>query len=545
MKSIYVLLVFTVVSTICFAQNDSYYFKNYQVQNGLSSNTITTILQDKKGFMWIGTRNGLNRFDGNTFKIFHNVLSDAQSLGSNSIFSLFEDDKEKLWVGTYSGIYLYDPQLERFSAFKLIPPGEARFIAGDKKNNIWIISNLTLYRYNQLNSTITSFKLDNDQTIALHVSDKGDVWTATTNSLIKHYNPETGKFKDYNIKELYEGNKLTPIEDLYPIGDSALLIACMNKVLLFNYKTSAIKNVFKNNSISNDVHVHKIFQQPDNEYWLGTENGIYIFNIKTFETKIVSKDYSNPYSITDNVVSTISRDKEGGIWVGTFFGGVNYYSKQYNSFKKYFPKPDKISLSGNIVHEICKDNYGNLWVGTEDAGLNRINLATGAITQFKADNKKGSISYRNIHGIVADGNELWIGTYEHGLDVMDLTTNKVIRHYDATNKPNSLASNFIISLFKTRSGDILVGTWNGLFKYNREEDNFTLMPFFNSHIQCIYEDENGTLWVGTYGDGVYYLNNQKNIKGRMEYSPGMPNGLINNYVNNLFEDREKNFWFCT
>lgn len=235
--------MFIVFSGICHAQNDSYYFKNYQVQNGLSSNTITTILQDKKGFMWFGTRNGLNRFDGNTFKVFHNVLSDAQSLGSNSIFSLFEDEKEQLWVGTYSGIYLYNPQQESFGSFKLLPPGEVRFIAGDKEHNIWIISNFTLYRYNETNSKITPFKLDNDQTIALHLTQQGELWTATANGIIKHYNSQTGKFSDFNIKQLYKDDKLSPIEDLYPIGDSALLIGCMNKVLMFNYKTSEIINV--------------------------------------------------------------------------------------------------------------------------------------------------------------------------------------------------------------------------------------------------------------------------------------------------------------
>lgn len=545
MKKNFILLIFTVISLNSFSQNDSYYFKNYQVQNGLSSNTITTILQDKKGFIWIGTRNGLNRFDGNTFKIFHNVLSDAQSLGSNSIFSLFEDEKEQLWVGTSSGIYLYDPQQEKFSAFKLIPPGEVRYIAADNANNIWIISNLTLYRYNPHNSKIVSFKLINDQTTALHVSDKGELWTATANGVLKHYNRETNNFSDYNIEEILKETNLPPIEDIYPVGDSSILIGCMNKVFLFDYKNSTIQNLFKNNPVSNDVHVHKIFRQSTNEYWFGTENGIYIFNIKTFQTKIISKDYSNPYSISDNVISTICRDKEGGTWIGTFFGGVNYYSKQYNEFKKYFPEPDKETLSGNIVHEICKDEHGNLWVGTEDAGLNRINLKTGAITKFKADNKPGSISYQNIHGIVADGNELWIGTYEHGLDVMDLKTFKVIRHYDASKKPNSLASNFIISLYKTKQGEILVGTWFGLFQYNRKENNFSAIPFFNSHIQCIHEDEEGTLWVGTYGDGIYFLNKKKNIKGRMNYRPGKANSLINNYVNNLFEDQQKNFWFCT
>jgi len=545
LKKISILIGSFIIALSCFAQNDSYYFKNYQVQNGLSSNTITTILQDKKGFIWIGTRNGLNRFDGNTFKVFHNVLSDAQSLGSNSIFSLFEDKKEQLWVGTYSGIYLYDPRQERFSAFKLIPPGEVRYMAADNTGNIWIISNLTLYKYNQRDSTVVAFNLKDDQTIALHVSEKGDVWTATASGLVKHYNAATNSFSSYNIKKIVNDNDLPPIEDLYPIGDSSILIGCMNKVLLFNYKNSAVKNLFKNNRVSNDVHVHKIFRQSADEYWLGTENGIYIFNIKNYVTKVISKDYSNPYSISDNVISTISRDKEGGIWIGTFFGGVNYYSQQYNAFKKYFPEPDKESLSGNIVHEICKDDHGNLWVGTEDAGLNRIDLKTGAITKFKADDKPGSISYQNIHGIVSDGNELWIGTYEHGLDVMDLKTFKIIRHYDASSKPNSLASNFIISLYRTKKGEILAGTWYGLFKYNRKENNFTAMPFFNSHIQCIHEDENGTLWVGTYGNGIYFLNKEKNIKGRMSYQPGKANSLINNYVNNLFEDQQKNLWFCT
>ena len=544
MKTILPLFL-SLVSQICFAQNNTYYFKNYQVQNGLSSNTITTILQDRKGFIWIGTRNGLNRFDGNTFKIFHNVLSDAQSLGSNSIFSLFEDKKEQLWVGTYSGIYLYDPRQERFSAFKLIPTGEVRFIAADNNDNIWIVSNFTLYKYTQHNSKVVAFNLPNDQTIVLHISDQGDVWTATASGLVKHYDPETNSFSDYNLKEILKQPNLPPIEDLYPVGDSSILVGCMNKVLLLDYKNLTVKNVFENNGISNDVHVHKIFRQSAGEYWLGTENGIYILNIKTFKTKIISKDYSNPYSITDNVISAICRDKEGGTWIGTFFGGVNYYSKQYNAFKKYFPEPDKVSLSGNIVHEICKDKNGALWVGTEDAGLNRIDLKTGAIQKFKADNKPGSICYQNIHGIIADGNELWIGTYEHGLDVMDLKTFKVIRHYDASDQPNSLASNFIISLYKRRNGDILAGTWNGLFKYNRKENNFTHMPFFNSHIQCMHEDEDGTLWVGTYGNGVYFLNKGKNIKGRMEYKPGKANGLINNYVNNLFEDHQKNFWFCT
>src|SRR5690606_20810646 len=225
--------------------------------------------------------------------------------------------------------------------------------------------------------------------------------------------------------------------------------------------------------------------------------------------------------------------------------GVNYYSKPFNNFHKYFPEPGKNSISGNIVHEICKDKYGRLWIGTEDAGLNQLDLQSGRFKSFMPDRTAGSIAYQNIHGLLAAGDELWIGTYEHGLDVMDLRTGRVIRHYEAALDSVSFHSNFIITLYQTKNSDILVGTWNGLFRYNRKTDNFSALPFFNSHIQSIHEDEDGTLWVGTYGSGLYYQNPVTQKKGRIQYQPGNKKGILNNYINSIYEDSRKNIWLCT
>ncbi|MBE7174486.1 MAG: response regulator, partial [Williamsia sp.] len=139
----------------------------------------------------------------------------------------------------------------------------------------------------------------------------------------------------------------------------------------------------------------------------------------------------------------------------------------------------------------------------------------------------------------------WIGTYEHGLDVMDLRTEKVIRHYKQGLTPSDLNGNFIVSLYKRKNGDILVSTWNSLFKYNRQTDHFSKLPFFNRQAQAIHEDANGTLWVCSYGEGVYYQNEQRGEEGSFAMEAGNLNSLPSNYVNNLFEDNQHTLWFCT
>jgi ligand-binding sensor domain-containing protein/signal transduction histidine kinase/DNA-binding response OmpR family regulator len=545
LKRIFPLFLLLLLCLAAQSQQASYYFKNYQVQNGLSSNTVTSALQDKKGFMWFGSRNGLNRFDGNVFKIFRNKLGDSSSIGSNSIFSLYEDSKETLWVGTYKGIYLFDPLLETFKPFTLIPQREVRYIVGDHNHHIWIISNLTLYCYNELSRTVTAYPIKDDQTITMNITGNGSLWTATYKGLIRHYEAGGKRFTNFNIGLAKNRFKPSAIQELYPIGDSAIIAGTMNQAILYNYKTNQLRDILRGQKGAGDIHVHTIFHQADDTYWLGTESGLYIFSLKTGKTAVVQKQYSNPYSITDNIVSAICKDREGGTWIGTYFGGINYYSGQYNNFIKHFPEPGLNSLSGNIVHEITGDQYGNLWVGTEDAGLNKIDLKTGHLKHFMPDNLPGSIAYRNIHGLAVDGNLLWIGTYEHGLDVMDLRTEKVIKHYKAGKIGKAFSSDFIVSIYKTRSGEMLIGTWNGLFKYSRSTDDFTADPFFTDHIQSIREDRAGTLWVSSYGGGVYYRNAAKNLRGHLTYKPRKSNSIVNDYVNGLFIDSRDSKWFCT
>ncbi|HVY74013.1 MAG TPA: two-component regulator propeller domain-containing protein, partial [Puia sp.] len=539
---LFIILTFCLVHAIVNAQ--PYYFRNYQVNDGISSNTITCTTQDAKGFMWFGTRSGLNRFDGASFKVFRHDSKDSASIGSNSILSLYADADQRLWVGTYKGLYIYDPQYENFSLVKSIPEGEVRDIRGDNGGYIWIVAGQILYRFDKTSGKAKACRPDSS-CVALAVSGNGIVWSAAADGVISRFSNRTQETVRFDVGALHGTNSPVFIQTLYPVSDTAILIATLKQVLLFNTRTSKLTNVFAGESWQNNIQVHKILEQSPGIFWFGTETGIYILDMHTNKSEHIGKQYADPYGINDNTITDLCKDREGNIWVGTFFGGVNYYSKQLSQFQKYFPMPGKNSLSGNLVHEICADRNNNLWIGTEDAGLNKLDLKTGIFHHFMPGKQRGDISYQNVHGLLADGDRLWIGTYEHGLDVMDLRTEKVIRHYEKGNTPNSLSSNFIVCLYKTRGGDILVGTWSGLYKYNPAEDNFLPLPYFNRQAQAILEDRNGTLWVCSYGNGVYYYNARTGAKGSFTYNPNDPASLSNNYVNNLFEDSRGNIWFCT
>jgi ligand-binding sensor domain-containing protein/signal transduction histidine kinase/DNA-binding response OmpR family regulator len=523
----------------------SYYFRNYQTKEGLSSNTITCIAQDNTGFMWFGTRNGLNKFDGMVFKVFKNDSNDPFSIGSNSILCLHEDSYKNLWIGTYKGVYVYDAIHERFIFFNKLPTSEVRSINSDKSGNVWLVIGYNLYKYNLAEKNITRFAVSKNQIPAICIDNNNTIWLGTDSGAIKKYDIVKNRFIDYASLLTILKKEIPFIQSIYPSNDSTLLIATLHQFFSFNVKSLKSYNIFKGTTWENNIQVHKIIRQSASSFWIGTENGIYIIDTKKNTTEIVQKQYANPYSLSDNVITDFCTDKEGNTWIGTFFGGINYYSNQLNQFRKYFPLPETNSLSGNLVHEICTDKYENIWVGTEDGGLNKIDKTTGIIKHFMPGKGLGSIAYQNIHGLLADDNELWIGTYEHGLDVMDLRTEKVIRHYEKSNLPNSLNSNFIVSIFKNKAGQILVGTWAALFVFDREHNNFKSIPFFNRQAQAMLEDYEGTLWVCSYGNGIYFYNPLTGKRGSINYDPSSKNSLPNNYVNNLFEDHNHNIWFCT
>ena len=525
-----------------------YYFNHYQVENGLSNNSVECSIQDDDGFLWFGTINGLNRFDGYSFKTFYHDPADPTSIGSNFIRCLYNDSHGVIWVGTNKGVYTYDKTGEKFNLVGSLPRGNSTRIIGDGAGNFWFIIDMLIYRLDVRTGKAKFYPVDGLAQVATSIVVTADdaLWVSTVNGCIKRYSAEADSFCTYSIYRRESDALTSSIEKIYPMNDSTFLIGTKSEgVKTFDTRTGRYKEVITLNEEGTGIYVRTIVRRNESEYWIGTETGIYIYNSRNGTVSHLQRENDNPYSISDNVVFAFCQDREGGLWVGTYLGGLNYLPKNFVFFEKFFPRLSAPSLSGHAVHEICKDRFGNFWIGTEDGGVDKVDLAKRTFEAFRPGSSPGSIAYHNIHGLLATGNELWIGTFEHGLDVLDITTGKVIRHYDAGPGEHSLKNNFIVTLYQTRSHTILAGTWGGLYSYNRKQDNFTRVEGLGVHIQALLEDRQGIIWSCTQGEGVYYYDPVSRQHGNLHYDPNDSNSLIDNHVNGIYQDSRDRLWFAT
>jgi signal transduction histidine kinase/ligand-binding sensor domain-containing protein len=550
-RNLHIVTALQIVSLLLFYTTtttaQSYFFRHYQVENGLSNNTVFCSTQDKDGFMWFGTKDGLNRFDGYHFKHF-NISNDGHSMAPDMISSMAIDKQNTLWVGCQKGLYFFDRQKESLVPF-IDSLKWINTMHMDNKGQLWFISAVMLCRYNFTTRTLTKFPESNYfASISICSSANGDVWAATADGFLQRYDAIKNKFTPYNLFDHSPPTTSNWIQKIaHGPGNSIFVGTSTQGLKKFDITTDTYTDLLTFNPDKTNVYVRDIVQYADNEYWFATESGIFVLNTTTNQFTNLKKKFLDPYSLTDNAVYALCKDEEGGMWAGTYFGGVNYYSKQFAVFQKYFPDNSGSSISGSAVREICGDNNGNIWIGTEDAGLNKLNTATGTITQFKPTGESGSIAYTNIHGLLVSGNELWIGMFDHGLDILDIKTGKVKLHYKSGPGKHEMKNNFVVSLLQTRSGDIYAGSAGSLYKFNPAIKGFDLVTEVtqNIFVAALLEDHEQTIWVGSHGSGVYYFNPVTKKSGYFNIEPGNQNSLTNNIINAIFEDSKQNIWIST
>ncbi len=525
-----------------------YYFRHYQVENGLSNNTVYCSMQDKNGFMWFGTKDGLCRFDGYRFKTFNISNKEESSLNKDLISALAIDANGVLWIGSQKGLFSFNARQEKFESF-LDTLKNVNDILFDKKGQLWLTAGLSIYRYNFQKKKLITFPVE-QYFFATSICEQedGTMWFSTIDGYLQRFDSTTNSFTSFNVFAHSPAATSHWIEKILPDGNGSIFIGTHNQgIKEFTVAASDYKDVLTYNTDKTSIYVRDILQASKNECWFATESGIFIFNRNTGKFINLKKKYLDPYSLSDNAVYTLYKDNEGGVWAGTYFGGLNYFPQQYSSFQKFFPDYTQNSISGSAVREICQDHNRNIWIGTEDAGLNKLNTITKQITHYEPTGEPGSIANSNIHGLLVVKNDLWIGTFEHGLDIMDIATGKVKKHYAAGSGPNDLKSDFIVCLLQTKKGEIFIGSSNGLYRYNFQKDNFTTIDGIadGTFISCLLEDQEGTIWVGTHESGIFFYDPATARKGNLKNEPANKNSLTTNIINAIYQDSYLNLWFAT
>jgi ligand-binding sensor domain-containing protein/signal transduction histidine kinase/DNA-binding response OmpR family regulator len=545
LKPAFCIYLILLIAPFCICNAQSHYFKHYQVENGLSNNTVYCSLQDSRGFLWLGTKDGLNRFDGYTFKVFRHNPNDKYSISDNIVHALSLDSIGNIWVGTDKGLEKYNANLENFTRINTAGSKAVRSIKIDKNNNCWFVAGTSLNKYDCSSGKVTNYgPAQHFEATSITLS-CGKVWVSSSNGTLEKLNATTNSFTSYNVFKHSNWVASNFIEKIYSVDDVKILIGTTSQgVKEFDCLKGNYTDLLTYNDDHTEIFVRDFLKYNDNQYWIATESGIYIYDLKDGSVKRLQKNDNDQYSLSDNAVYTLYKDREGGVWAGTYFGGLNYYSQQYSVFNKFYPSLGH-SLKGNVVREICKDMYGNMWFGTEDNGLNKLSPDKKSWTHYCPNGNNG-LSNRNIHGLIPHGKELFVGTFDRGLNVMDIAAGKVNRIYLASKESDKLRSNFIIGFCKTRSGLILTATSNGLYKYLEKSKDFTLVDKVPVHafIYAIMEDHRSTVWLGMVNDGLYCYNpdNEKGYKIRFK---GAAKALLNTTINGLFEDSNHKLWLAT
>lgn len=535
------LLLLTLFSLGSLAQN-SRHVRHYTINEGLSNNAVYAISQDQKGRMWFGTIDGLHSFDGNEIRVWRN--EETPSLGS-CIYTIQEDDRQRLWIGSDQGLSLFDLKTERFSMLHTQSASGMRVnspvshILVDSRQTVWIGTvGQGVFRYDLQTDSLRHYtapdKINSDDISRLLEDHTGNIWVASMRAGISQYIPSQDAFREATENSIK--NTISLFEDARHnlwVGSSG------NGLYLLDRKERKLIQKLKPASPSRLLQVRSMVEWSPGELLIASDEGLTRFNTITDEAATLHSDYKQINSMNDNYLQTLFIDRERALWVGTYFGGVNYIPPTENDFKHYHN--GNMPLDARIISVFAEADNQNLWIGTDDAGVFYWNRRNNTFKPYK-------LTYHNIHALLQDGDKLYIGMYMGGLDVLDLRTGE-LQNYKFGNSPRSLYSSGIYALYKDSYQDIWVGTTAGLNRYVPERSNFDrIYEVHPGDIVYIMEDKRGYMWVCSLNQGIFRLNQQTQTWDRFSTQPQTKDGvaaLLTNKVVTACLDNKGNLWFGT
>jgi ligand-binding sensor domain-containing protein/signal transduction histidine kinase len=510
-------------------QAPDFKFKRITTEQGLSHSDVDAIYQDSRGFIWLGTRYGLDRYDGVKMTVYRHDPADSNSISNNTIRSIVEDHRHQLWVGTRYGLNCFNPNNNRFTRYqniaansKSISSNLVTYVFEDNHNNLWVstsskglnlfdfkLGTFTHYRHQNKNP----YSISTDSVNCIYQDKKGNLWVGTQNGL-NLFDPAAKTFKHFSN-----------------LNDKLNLQGTNNFTI-----------------IAEDEH---------GNLWLGTkDSGAALFNTATKTFESFNHNDLQPASLGSDVVRAIIHDKSGRTWIGCSNGGLNLYDAKTNSFFHYQNDPENLSsLSQTTITSLFQDNQSNLWVGTHRGGVNLYAPHANLFNLYQEKSNPNTISYSDVKTFCQDHNgNVWVGTDGGGMNLFNRDKNTFKRYTYNPKDPKSISSNAVMDIYEDHHHNIWVNTFGGglnlfdpksgtftHFKHDKH-DPYSISSNFG---QKSFEDSEGNLWIGTYYGGLNLLDVKTRRFKRIIKDPDGVTSVSGNNIVTINEDHAGNVWFGT
>jgi ligand-binding sensor domain-containing protein/DNA-binding CsgD family transcriptional regulator len=571
-KITYFLVVFT--SLLCsFSLWPKAYKKFEQLsrEHGLSQCTVNCMIQDRRGFLWIGTGDGLNMYDGYKFKVFSYDPANPSSIDYIGVTALSEDRDGNIWVGTFMGrLCRFDRNTETFIRYRNeeslrrhLPKRAIRAIWPSVSGVLWLGSASGLQAFDPQSGAFRSIRMNVNISV-IYENEDGTLLLGGENSGLVIYNPGDGSMERF-VKDPRKPGSLpdNDITGIIPAPSGGFWIGTMGGgVAHFDINEKVFTRHFRgsgNLALGGSKYVSAIVpsQVKPGILWAATFGGLVEFDMLDMRVVDMQLRETRPDSLTSNDLVSVFEDREGVLWVGTYDSGLNKFVGKKSVFQSYRHHPcDSKTIGCDIVFAILEDSSGCIWVGTEGGGIDLIDPASSIVKHFKYNQGDSAHPNSNFIRVLYEDRQgdIWVGTNGSGFSHLDRETNRFSHFVHEPDNENSLCDGFVRAILQDRAGIIWVGTSRGgldsfdpksgkFTHYKHREDGYSSLS--SDRVQCIYEDRDGVLWVGTSRGGLNRLNREKGTFTDIWPKLTENTEAVSGSVLSILEDSRGIFWLGT
>ena len=528
-----ILLFAALMSFLPFWAKDDYLYRNITMNDGLTSNTVRNIVQDDQGFIWFGTDNGLCRYDGMEVQPYR-----ISELGANQYVSSLLVVDDGLYIGTGKGVFFLQLKEHIIQHVPVDIQSTVTSLSYDEEDCLWISTfEQGVWQYNPATGKAIHYEASETggAVAQVYVDKNNQVWTVTNwgYPAVQRLNRLHNRFEPLNISTPDASLNYSALCMLQS-RDGQIWIGTWENGLMLLHSDGRLEQVLSPSLSKVGLHIHTLNQLSDNCICIGCDDGAICYNPQTREWRyLIGQD-----NLKTRFVYAITSDKEGGIWIGTFYSGVNYVSPVGKRFEAFTTDS---GLSGNVISRFCEDQEGRVWVASDDGGLM---CYLPSEHRFATYPHQEVLRRQNVHALCLAGDELWVGTYTNGVLVLNVRDGR-LRQYTRTDDAQSLDNSSSYAIHQDRKGNIWVATMMGLNLYHRSQDAFERVGQTYNMIIDIDEDNEGNLWLSTQGEGLWkYLVSSKELISYLHHEDDQ-HSLTEAMVNCTHVDENNRLWIGT